>query len=255
MARLTFSAIVVLGAFTVVDIGFAFGDEGKEAKPELMGILKGLREEWGTGVKEALKEAGDGMDPALNARLKGLLDLEDLDGEGGGEPSAANELTGTCLVLAATRLGTKRSSTLAALERLGQEALPRAEAADIELARMTAVCINELETYKFSEKEEAELKADKQAMLPDAFAVKAATAEGRQQVLDIPDTVWAELRTFSQTFHQKTVGEAQAYELPKGAGLFALIPVLFAVGFLGKKFMDIQNEKKVQKKEKSKKKR
>lgn len=205
-------------------------------------------------LKALLDKKGEGADPALKERLKGLEEqLDSLGlGLGGGSNKELAEFLGGCVAMSMRRAGVRRPSTLGALRKMANNKLTPEQAADTELFRMVGVCVAEL-----TDAELAQFKAGKLSMLPQAMADKAAKAEAKEQVTGMEPGVYKELRLVSEALLKQFAGDDEG-ALPMKQGLMAGIPLIAIFAFLGKKFMDMQKReqedaaKREKKKEKKK---
>jgi len=206
-------------------------------------------------LKALLDAKGANADPDLKAKLDGLtaqlssLGLGDLmggSGAGGGDAlpdsKELQEFLTACVMLSMKRAGDSRSSTLAAFRHLVRGKLTPVEASEMEVWRMTATCINEL-----TEQELQQFKAGKLRKLPNSYVEMSKKPEATKQVTDLEENVWKQLAVISQAI----VGAPEdAPQQPVYLGMMMAIPLLGAFGFLGKKFMDMQKEKKKPKEKK-----
>merc|ERR1712187_804483 len=108
------------------------------------------------------------------------------------------------------------------------------DAAPMELWRMTATCINEL-----TEQELQQFKNGKLKQLPKTYVEMSKKPEAEKQVLELEENVWKELKTIATAL----VGDREEPKPPWMFGLLAGIPFVLVIGFLGKKFFDMQAEK------------
>lgn len=198
-------------------------------------------------LKALLDAKGENADPELKAKLDGLqsqlssLGLGDLVGGLGSNSQALpdskelQEFLTACVMLSMKRAGDSRSSTLAALRLLVRGKLTPAEAAEMELWRMTATCINEL-----TEQELQQFKNGKLRKLPNSYVELAKKPEATKQVTDLEENVWKQLAIISQAIVGAPEDQPQQ---PVYLGMLFAIPLLGVFGFLGKKFMDMQAAK------------
>jgi len=199
-------------------------------------------------LKALLDAKGENADPDLKAKLAGLqsqlsaLGLGDLAGGFGDGGSSSlpdskelQEFLTACVMLSMKRAGDSRQSTLAALRLLARDKLTTTEAADMELWRMTATCINEL-----TEEELKQFKNGQLRKLPMSYVELSKKSEATKQVTDLEPNVWNQLKIISLAITGSPEDQPQQ---PIYVGMLAAIPMLGAVGFLGKKFMDMQAEK------------
>merc|ERR1740121_2273984 len=136
------------------------------------------------------------------------------------------------------KLGARRPSTLGALRQLSSGKLKQQDAANIELLRMTAVCINEL-----TDEELQDAKAGaKLTALPKHLVDKAGKPEARDYVAALDAKIWEELQLVAKTLLAQLAGDEHE-PLPWMYGLIAGVPVVLAVLFLTKKFLAMQKEK------------
>jgi hypothetical protein len=203
---------------------------------------------------QALLDAkGDNADPDLKKRLAGLADQLDKLGLGGaldtgGSIPASKELTEfltVCVGLSMKHLtsASKRSSGVTALKLLVQGRLKPEEAQHMDLWKLTASCINHM-----TEAELEQFKKSKLAKLPKTYVDQAKTPEAEKQVMELDAQMWGELKTIAIAM----VGDDEDPTMNTAIvpGILAGILFLGAVGFLAKKFMDMQNSGDKDKKKK-----
>jgi hypothetical protein len=205
-------------------------------------------------LKALLDKKGDAADPALKERLEGLtqqlsgLGLGSLLGEEQASSPELREFLGGCVMMAMRRSGPQRPATLGALAKLADKETTPERAGDFELARMVAVCVNDM-----SDEELAQFKSGKLAVLPKAMAAKAADPESKAEVLKIEAPVWAELQVVAAAMQKQLVGDVEMQRPPIMQGLCAGIPVLGMIFFLATKFREMQKDKVAKKEKKDKK--
>jgi len=219
----------------------AFADSARELQ-EKLAQLKGLLAAKGGGIDPALKDRLDG----LTKQLTGLgISAEGADGAmaqatDGFDNKEAEKFVATCVTLAMKRAGIRRPTTLGALRQLASGKLKVEDAQNMELVRLVAACITGL-----SDTELRDYEAGKLGALPKNLADKAAKAEGMQEVLNLEKElpgVWDILRKVAGPLYE-SVSPAAGKSPPVLYGLVAGIPVVLMIGFLAKKFYDMQNEK------------
>jgi len=222
----------------------AFADSARDLQ-EKLAQLKGLLAAKGDGIDPALKDRLDG----LTAQLSGLgISAEGTDGAmaqvaGGFDNKEAEKFVATCVTLAMKRAGIRRPTTLGALRQLASGKLKPEDAQNMELVRLVAACITGLSDTELKDHEAGRLGA-----LPKNLAERAAKAEGMQEVLNLDKElpgVWGILTKVAGPLYE-SVSPAAGKSLPVGYGLAAAIPVLSMVGFLAKKFFDLQKDKQEQ---------
>jgi hypothetical protein len=195
-------------------------------------------------LKALLDAKGDDTDPALKEKLSGLenqlkgLGLDGLDGGSGPNPELT-EFLSACVAMSMRRAGMQRPSTLSALRRLADGKLPPAEAAKNEFWRMVGVCVGD-----FREDEFAEFKQGKIKILPKSHVEASKTPEAEKKVLEIDAQNWEQLKSISAGLLKELSGGGNQEKPPFAMGWLALIPVVLAVAFLGKLFMDMQSREK-----------
>merc|ERR1712048_964558 len=143
-----------------------------------------------------------------------------------------------CVVMSIRRAGMQRPTTLGSLRRMAEEKMTRDEAAQNDVWRMAGVCINEL-----TEQELKQFKDGKLTSLPKKWVDASKKPEAEKMVQDIDEAIWKELAGISAALVQELFGNVEQAKPPNFMGLLAGIPVLGAVAFLAKKFMDMQNQK------------
>eukprot|EP00419_Tripos_fusus_P047076 CAMPEP_0172820932 /NCGR_PEP_ID=MMETSP1075-20121228/15597_1 /TAXON_ID=2916 /ORGANISM="Ceratium fusus, Strain PA161109" /LENGTH=309 /DNA_ID=CAMNT_0013661679 /DNA_START=19 /DNA_END=948 /DNA_ORIENTATION=- len=219
----------------------AFADSARELQ-EKLAQLKGLLAAKGGGIDPALKERLDG----LTKQLQGLgINAEGADGAmnqvaGSFDNKEAEKFVATCVTLSMKRAGLRRPTTLGALRQLASGKLKPEEAQNMELVRLVAACITGLSDTELKDYESGKLGA-----LPKNLADKAAKAEGMQEVLNLEKElpgVWDILRKVAGPLYE-SVSPAAGSSPPVLYGLVAGIPVVLMVGFLAKKFFDMQKDK------------
>lgn len=242
------------GASTGADAASGDGAEAKGA--DFSESAKDLGEKLNQ-LRALLDAKGEDADPALKERLAGLqsqlsaLGIGDALGGGGGSaiPSSPEltEFLSGCVAMSMRRVGVKRPSTLGALRRLVDGKMSPSEAAKVDLYRMIGVCVNE-----FTEDELTQFKAGKLTVLPKSYvdASKKPTAE--EHVKNLDENIWKELRVIAAGLLKEIVGDTEQSQVPYYVGLLGAVPVVLMVGFLARKFFDMQREKveKSEKKEK-----
>merc|ERR1711988_750631 len=150
----------------------------------------------GEQLKALLDAKGDTADPDLKERLAGLqsqlgaLGLGDLGNLGAGAGSLPpskelQEFLTSCVAMSMKRIGDSRSSVITALRLLVKDKLTPADAATMELWRMTATCINEL-----TEQELQQFKNGKLRQLPKTYVDLSKKPEATKQVTDLEENVW-----------------------------------------------------------------
>lgn len=199
-------------------------------------------------LRALLDAKGEDADPALKERLKGLqsqlssLGIGDLGGGGDGEIPSSPELTeflSGCVAMSMRRVGVKRPSTVGALKRLADDKLTPEEAAKVDLYRMIGVCVNE-----FTEEELTQFKAGKLSILPKAYVDAAKKPEAEDQVKSLDASIWKELKKIAAGLVRELVGDtAEQGNVPFYVGLVGAVPVILMVGFLARKFVQLQQEK------------
>lgn len=202
-------------------------------------------------LKALLDKKGESADPALKERLQGLeQQLESLGlGLGGGSVGATKELhefLAGCVSMSIRRAGVRRPSTLGALRKMANNKLTPTQAAETELFRMVGVCIAEL-----TDAELGQFKAGKLTILPQAMVDKAAKPDAKELVTAMEAGVYKELPVVSGALLKQIGGEEDP--LPIKQGLLAGLPLLAVLGFLGKKFFDMQKREGAKKEKKEKK--
>jgi len=235
--------------------GEALSEEDANAKAAAyIDSAKELQEKLGQ-LKALLDAKGDDADPALKERLKGLeQQLSGIGlgggGLGGGEVGSSPELTeflGGCVSMSVRRVGLQRPSTMNALARMTEGKMTPAEASHNELWRMIGVCISE-----YTEDEFEDFKRGKTTVLPKPYVEKAKSAEAEAMVTSIEEGVWKELKVIAKSLLGQMTQDKE--KPPMEYGYLAGIPMLLMIGFLVKKFLDMQKDKddKAAKKEKKK---
>lgn len=203
-------------------------------------------------LKALLDAKGDSADPGLKEKLSGLeaqlgsLGLDGLTGGGGSSPELTKFL-GACVAMSMRRAGMQRPATLSALRRLAEGKMPPEEAAKNEFWRMVGVCVGEMKEDEF-----ADFNAGKVKILPKAYVDLSKKPEGEQKVLEIDAQVWDELKKVSAGLLQELTGGGAAEKPPFAIGYLAMIPVIGAVAFLGKLFLDMQKREDEKQKKASK---
>mmetsp|Transcript_109389 Transcript_109389/g.214405 ORF Transcript_109389/g.214405 Transcript_109389/m.214405 type:complete len:121 (+) Transcript_109389:2-364(+) len=118
----------------------------------------------------------------------------------------------------------------------------------MSLMRLVAVCLNDLTEEQLRSHIAGQLMS-----LPQTMVERSGRPEAGEAVLGIEPELWKELQTVAKAVLEQLASESSVERLPVAYGLLAMIPLLLVVGFLGKKFKDMQKEQAA-KKEKSKKK-
>lgn len=207
-------------------------------------------------LKALLDAKGDNADPDLKARLAGLssqlasLGLGDMADGLGGVPQSKEltEFLTVCVGLSMKHMTStsSKSQAVTALKLLVKDKLKPEQAKSMDMWKLTATCINEL-----TEQELAQFKKHKLAKLPKVYVDAAKKPEAEKQVLELDEQIWGELKVIATAL----VGDEEEPPPPIIPGILAGVLFLGAVGFLGKKFMDMQsaNEKKDKKKREGKK--
>jgi len=205
-------------------------------------------------LRALLDSKGDAADPALKERLASLETQLSALGLGNlGAPKDAGptrellQFIMGCVTMSMRRVGVKRPSTIGALRRLANEQLSRQDASLMDLYRMSATCINE-----FNDDELEQYKAGKLTVLPKAYVEKAKTDDGKQNVLQLDDSIWKSMQTVAASIIKEIGEDAPSTPITNVVGLLGAVPLLALLSFLGKKFYDMQQEKN-EKKDKKKK--
>lgn len=231
-----------------------FAESAKELQ-EKLAQLKGLLDKRGGAVDPALKERLDGLTKQLaGLGFAGAAADGAMSRAGNKE---ADKFIANCITMSLKRAGMRRPSTLGALRRLASGKLTVEEATGMEFVRLVAVCITGLSDAELKQFNDGKL--DK---LPKALADKAASSEGKKEVLNLEKELpgaWEMLARVAAPLYDSVSGASGAGQRPPVLyGLLAGIPALLMVGFLAKKFLDMQkgkNEKEERKKEKAAKKK
>jgi len=196
-------------------------------------------------LKALLDAKGEGADPELKARLDslqgqlGALGLGDIIG-GGGAMAPSQELTEFltgCVAMSLRRAGAQRPATIGALRRLAEDKLSPDEAAKLDLWRMVGACINDL-----TQQELEQFKEGKLVMLPKAYVEMSKKPEVEESVKGLEETMWNELKTISRALLKDLIGNTEEQKPPVMFGALFAFPLLGALAFLAKKFIDMQGE-------------
>lgn len=191
---------------------------------------------------KALLDAKGDVDPDLKAKLDGLqsqlasLGLGDLGGSGYSSVPVKElqEFLTSCVGLTMKRVGASRPATIGTLKRLANGKLTPTEAATQDFWRMTATCINHL-----TELELQQAKGGGLQKLPNQYVEMSKKPEAEKGVLDLDQHIWKELKSVAIAL----VGvQEDAPKPPMIYGLIAAVPLVCVLGFLGKKFFDMQAE-------------
>lgn len=213
----------------------------EESPKDFAASMQELQDKMGQ-LKGLLEKRGD-VDPALRERLEGLTKQLNGLGIGGGDGGAAarkaeQSVLTACLTLSLASAGPKKSSTFKAMGRLASGRVTKEEAADMELMKLVAVCVTGL-----SDKEYKKYTAGNLFTLPKHLTDKAAGKTARDEVLALEseiENVWKQIGDIAKPLYD-TMREATGKgALPMWYGLVAAVPLIGAVGFLGKKFFDLQ---------------
>uniref|UniRef100_A0A7S2AGY7 Transmembrane protein n=1 Tax=Alexandrium andersonii TaxID=327968 RepID=A0A7S2AGY7_9DINO len=215
--------------------------------------LKELVQKRGVEDPEWFKEKFE----ALSKQLSSMgLDSSNLGGDS--QKDAEIQVLTACLTLSIKSEGPRKSGTFSALQRMASGTLKAAEASELPLMRMVAVC-----AMRLSNTEYQSFTSGKLTSMPKPLVDKAALPAAKEDVLalekDIP-SVWELLPTVAAPLRD-TMKEAAAKESGPASntyGLVAAVPLLLAIAFLAKKFVDMQNaqrERESSKKEKAAKKK
>lgn len=225
--------------------GQEFADSAKELQEKL------------AQLKALLDAKGEGTDPALQERLAGLqnqletLGLGDLSNMGGLQRSPElSEFVQTCIALSVRKAGMNRPSVIGALRRLGDDKMSMQEAAQIDLYRLFAVCANEL-----TEEEHQNFKKSKLAVMPKAYVDAAKKPEAEALVTGLDAAIWAELKVIAGGLSKELGGRRDDSTGPSVMwGVVAFVPMSLVIGFLTKKFIDMQKSQEEKKDKKASKK-
>jgi len=198
-------------------------------------------------LKALLDAKGDTADPDLKERLAGLqsqlgaLGIGDLGANLGAalpQTKEVQEFLTSCVAMSMKRIGSQKASVLNALRLLAKDKLKPEDAAMMDIWRMTATCINEL-----TEQELQQFKNGKLSQLPKTYVEMSKKPEAEKQCRELDDGIWKELKVIATAL----VGDQEEPKPPVIFGLMAGIPVVLVVGFLAKKFFDMQAEKDAKK--------
>lgn len=251
MSKIAKVGVVFLAAFSSVvrgeeaveeaQGGEAQGEEGVKLEDSATELAQKLEQ-----LKALLDAKGDSADPDLKARLAGLsgqlasLGLGDMaENLGGGGLPQSKELTEfltVCVGLSMKQMtgaGGRGQANLA-LKLLAKDKLKPEQAKTMDMWKLTATCINEL-----TEEELQQFKKKKLSKLPKAHVENAKKPEAEKQVLELDEQIWGELKVIATAM----VGDEEEPAPPIIPGILAGVLFLGAVGFLGKKFMDMQSDK------------
>jgi len=203
-------------------------------------------------LQSLLAAKGEGADPDLKERLASLQ--KQLGGIGlgaepemapGSNPEFTEFLTG-CVTMAMRRAGISRMSTVDALKRVSDDKMSPEQCSKNELWRMVAICVSE-----FTDKDLENFKSGKYQTLPSAYVAMAKEAKAETAVMEIDSAIWAELKIISGLMVKQLQGNNEATEpAPIWIGMIGAVPFILAIGFLAKKFLEMQNKESPGKKNK-----
>lgn len=225
------------------------GEEEGEAPQSYEDSAKELTDKLGQ-LSELLNGRED-ADPELKDKLEGLKAQlgslgVDLGVDLGGGRAASKELTqfvSACMTLSTRRTGLKRPTTTGALRSLAKDGFTKEQAKDMDLAKMVAVCITELSDAEFDL-----YKAGKLTQLSKEMERKSQGSEGKSILLALEDDLWKAVGEVSKGLVKQLGGDdPRKSDASSTLGLLAFIPILGGVGFLAKKFFDMQKENEARK--------
>merc|ERR1712224_89739 len=133
-------------------------------------------------------------------------------------------------------------------ERLADGKMTKEEASKVDLIKMVGTCVNE-----FTEQELKDFKAGKLQVLPKAYVEASKKPEAEKNVLEIEDGIWNELQKIAGGLVTQLVGDSNEKDMTSTnyVAMVGAVPLILMLGFLGRKFIMLQQEKG-EKKEKRK---
>jgi len=229
----------------------SFTDSARELR-EKLGQLKSLLDKRSDSVDPGLKERLEGLTKQLSSLgLDGLADMTDsrLDGVADmteSKKSAEKQVITACISMAVKRVGLKRSVALRSLKMLASGTMKPQVASEDQLMRTIVVCLGGLSDAEFKQ-----FTAGKLDTLPKALADKAVSSASKAEVLALEGEfpgIWEQLASAASPVYM-SLKEAAAKEAPPPVpiryGLLAGVPIVLAVAFLSKKFLDMQQDLKM----------
>jgi len=197
-------------------------------------------------LQSLLAAKGEGADPELKERLASLQQqlgaLGMGDGaapEAGSNPELTEFLTG-CVIMSMRRIGIQRMSTIESLSKVVDGKMSPEQASKNDLWKMVAICVSE-----FTDKDLENFKAGKYDKLPSAYVAMSKEPKAEKAVMEIEDAIWAELKLVAATLVKQLGGQESSVEpAPIWIGMIGAVPFILAIGFLAKKFLEMQNREK-----------
>jgi hypothetical protein len=206
-------------------------DQGKELV-EKLSHLKELIAAKGDKVSgselESLKKLEQMLGDTLGGGLGGLAAPQ------AGKDAEVTQFFAACTMMSMARAGSSRANTQGSLRRMADGKLTPADAADSDLWRMTVSCLTRLTDDEFDR-----FKAGTLKLLPKEYVDAAKLPEAREEVVKVDPGHWAELQVVAKSI----AGDAPEPASTPPIAYIALVIVVAVVIFLGKKFMDMLNEK------------
>jgi len=221
-----------------------------DAKAEAYANSYGELQDKMSQLQSLLAAKGEGADPELKERLASLqkqlggLGLGDIGGapEPGSNPELTEFLTG-CVIMSMKRIGMQRMSTIESLSKVVEDKMSPEQASKNELWKMVAICVSE-----FTDKDLENFKRGKLDKLPSAYVAMAKEPKAETAVMEIEKEIWAELKLVAAGLVKQLGNQEGAVEpAPIWIGMIGAVPFILAIGFLAKKFLEMQNRENTKK--------